>query len=314
MISKSHSPLTLPRLLRGLRTRAVMYSQGIASLVPKIVYGNSAGLTQNLGAQRQLARLRAKYQDTRALVDREPYRDQAAFLQENGYVHVNASNDSALLTRVRLRVSDHLNDAARCVVVTGGATRFIPEPLAAIPELTRLLTDDVRQLILAYYGCALRIESVRVWRNYHVPSVDQNTDDRFSNTFHHDNCPVTGLRVFVLLNDGVTRETGAFRFHDRRTSERLIRSMGYFHRNALPKWVRRRLIDPRTLRYFEGNTGDTCICNTQQCLHGASVPGPGTHRDILQFEIYPAEGPLLGEDALFSNLPRDAEVLALRAN
>lgn len=129
--------------------------------------------------------------------------------------------------------------------------------------------------------------------------------------FHHDYLPVTSLRVFVLLSDNVTRETGAFRFHDKSTSRQIIRKMGYFHRYLLTNSMRKRLINPETLNYFEGNIGDSCIVNTQECLHAASIPKLGSHRDMLEFVIYPITGPLSHGQELFEKAPDDYQVLVL---
>ena len=60
-----------------------------------------------------------------------------------------------------------------------------------------------------------------------------------------------------------------------------------------------------TTKYFEGNIGDACICNVQECLHAASVPKEGTFRDILQFEIHPDSGGFKDKKKLFENVPKD---------
>src|SRR5205814_176265 len=151
-----------------------------------------------------------------------------------------------------------------------------------IPEIAELLSDAVCRTLLSYYRCAFRLQAVQVWRNHHVPQIDNDRDDVFSNTFHNDGTPATGVHLLVLLNDGVTRETGAFRFHDRAASERIMRSLGYFHRGLMTEGMKAALLDPRSLQYFEGNTGDALLCNTQHCLHAASVPRAGAFRDMLQ--------------------------------
>ena len=76
--------------------------------------------------------------------------------------------------------------------------------------------------------------------------------------------------------------------------------------------MRQRLINPFTLKFFEGNLGDVCICNTQECLHAASVPKLGTFRDMLQFEIYPTSGAVLMVEDVLKNLPPDNALLALK--
>jgi hypothetical protein len=303
--------LTPRRIAAGLLRRLRTYTEGIGSAAPKLLYGNSAGFAQNFGPRREHTRLRRAFTDERGILGQEPYVGRARQLKTVGALRIPATADQGLKTRVRDRVSQCFEDSALSIASPNGATRHLIDPLRSVPELAGFLTEDLRRTIAEYYGCALRVESVRVWRNHHVPGVNADVEDKFSNTFHEDNCPVSGLRVFVLLTDGVTRETGALRFHDKKVSERLVRSLEYFHRDAMLPYVRRKLVDPRTLQYFEGNIGDTCVCNTQECLHAASIPKAGTFRDMLQFEVYPAPGSYREGAELFSDVPPDREVLAL---
>lgn len=302
--------LTPARIVRGLYARARLYADGIGSIVPKLVYGNSAGFKNNFVAIRGLAKLRAAFRGDRAALAAEPYAAYARDLETNGYLAPTAAaaDDVRLVTAATRRL---LEDPHSSVPSPNGASVFVVDPIQRVPDLVRLLTAQTRRIIAAYYGCAFRIQSVRVWRNHHVPGVDNERDDQFSNTFHNDGYPVTGLRVFVLLSDGVTRETGALRLHDRATSAGIMRSLGQFHRQVVPPRVRRRLLNPQTLRFFEGDSGDICICNTQHCLHAASVPKAGTFRDMLQFEIYPAAGALASDPELLAAIPPDDEVRAM---
>ena len=301
------------RLVAGIGSRISIYGRGIAEMLPRLVFGNGAGLRNNLAPQRELARLRRAFDSGDVNLAEEPFASRAASLQDQGFVLAGRSVDRALIDGIRVEVSRLLADPGAFVPSPNGATQFIFDPLAAIPAVRQLLTPELCRTIAAYYGCALRVESVRLWRNHHVPGIDADRDDRFSNTFHHDGYAVTGLRVFILLSDGVNRETGALRLHDRRTSASIVRSLGYFHRARLAPGTRARLRDPATLRFFEGDAGDTCIANTQQCLHAASVPRAGSHRDMLQFEVYPAAGPYDAGARLFEGLPADLELLKMRA-
>ena len=135
--------------------------------------------------------------------------------------------------------------------------------------------------------------------------------DTFSNTFHNDHSPVTGLRVFILLSDNVTRETGATRFHNKVRSKEIVRSLKYFHRFKLSNESIKQLNDPNKLKYFEGGIGDVCICNTQECLHAASIPKKGTLREILQFEVYPVARNIESKETIFEMVLEDTELRIL---
>ena len=66
------------------------------------------------------------------------------------------------------------------------------------------------------------------------------------------------------------------------------------------------MLDPETLRYFEGNIGDSCLVNTQECLHAAGIPSPGSYRDVVQFEITPAYEDV-GKDEIYDAMPEDPQ-------
>jgi hypothetical protein len=299
------------RLARGLWSRTRTYGQGLGSIVPKLIYGNSAGFRNNFGPAQELGRFRRTSALPVSGLREEPYAGHAATLRHCGYLIFRSKHDALLVHSIRDAVTRAITDPARSVASANGATRHLLDPLSAIPELGELLTEDFCRTITSYYGCPMKVKSVRVWRNHHVPHSDPNRHEVFSNTFHHDATPVTGLRIFVLLCDGVTRETGAFRFHDKRNSAGIIRSLGYFHRDAMPTKTRQRLVDPAKLQFFEGDMGDACICNTQECLHAASIPKAGSFRDILQFEIMPAATPAPSRRALLANVPPDEEILKM---
>ena len=145
---------------------------------------------------------------------------------------------------------------------------------------------------------------MRLWRNVHVPP-EFAEQDVYSNLWHNDPHSVTTMRLFVYLSDGVTRETGALRFHSIANTKRIIRA-GYVRRRAILPPARRLLDDPRLVMYFEGGLGATCLLNPQLCLHAASVPREGAHRDIVQFNLAPWDQPLSPSWA--RELPPDPDV------
>ena len=112
-----------------------------------------------------------------------------------------------------------------------------------------------------------------------------------------------------MLKDKVTKTSGALRFHNKKDSKKIMRS-GFFSRYTQTQNKIEKLTNPRTLKFFEGNAGDCVIINTQECLHAASIPKEGAYRDILQFEIYPDEGPIKKFDELM-RIPPDKEVINL---
>src|SRR5436305_391580 len=70
--------------------------------------------------------------------------------------------------------------------------------------------------------------------------------------------------------------------------------------------ARRLLDDPGLVKHFEGGLGATCLLNPQLCLHAASVPREGAHRDIVQFNLAPSDRAL--SPAWASELPPDPDI------
>ena len=68
----------------------------------------------------------------------------------------------------------------------------------------------------------------------------------------------------------------------------------------MSKSAREKLLDPQTIEYFEGNMGDAALCNTQECLHAASIPEEGSFRDMIQFVIHPSKQPIISKEDMFS--------------
>ncbi|HEV2145975.1 MAG TPA: hypothetical protein VGR37_01015 [Longimicrobiaceae bacterium] len=299
------------RIRRGISNRVTTYLGGVQAIVPRLIYGNAAGFRNNREPMRELRAFRAEFARHGNAVPGEPYASSARFLRESGYLLIERRYQGPHFDTMRARYAELMEDPERSASTSTGATRFILDPVAGIPELRHLLTEELEQTLLAYYGTYFRIEGVRAWRNHHVPNVSV-TDDVFSNTFHCDAFPVTGLRLFVYFNDGVNRDTGAFRFHDKASTREIVRSPGYFRRNMLSRSIKERLLDPHRLRILEGDAGASMLCNVQECLHAAGVPRPGSHRDIVQLLIAPTNEPYAERGELFDRIPEDREILAMK--
>lgn len=284
----------------------------LRSLVNQLIYfyyGNTAGLRNNIGAKSELKNFRkfyAKY--NKPLQCSEEAIEDAAHLTDQGFVLIDNLIDKESINQAVQKTQHIFNDPKLHVPEKNGAMLHAINP-SSCNEYKNLFNNRLKETLYSYYNCAYRIQSIRVWRNLHVGSVDQNKDDVFSNTFHNDACKATSLRIFILLKDGVNRKTGAFRFHNKFMSKRLLRS-NYFSRYKQNNKIINKLIDPKSINYFEGDAGDCAIVNTQECLHAASIPELNSYRDILQFEVYVDDGPIKPNEELF-DMPDDDEILSL---
>ncbi|MCR9191718.1 MAG: hypothetical protein NXI01_03575 [Gammaproteobacteria bacterium] len=307
-----HKSITLLKNIHCYTSQKIKYiRKGTLSIPTKLWYANTISYKNNFGPRREIARFQKKFSSAERALLGNTHKPHAALLQKNGFYIPQSNHSKTLLLKIKSKVQQYMETEQHSVMNSTNASRFLRDPLDKIPEIKQFLSEDILRIIASYYGCACKIDRLQIWRNYHVPEADQKETEKFSNFFHHDNFPVTGLRVFVILSDKVTRETGAFRFHDKNTSRQMIRRLRYFHRYLLSKKMQQRLHDPKTLQFFEGNCGDICIVNPQECLHSATVPKLGTHRDMLQFVIYPSQDPLrLGQD-IFDNVPHSCQELLL---
>lgn len=269
--------------------------------IPRIVYGNDAGFFNNYLARKELKRIQKRIPSKHFAEN-----SRAQFLLENGYLHINKKVNADLLEEIARKYQLLLHDDKYSKFIgprVKEAARGIAEPMRHIPELHFLLTDEVKQLVEGYYQAHFKVLHVRCWRNNNVNSSKAH-QDVYSNLWHNDQDPVTLLRYFVYLSDGVNAETGALRLHSIPNTRQLMRK-GYLRRRAIIGPAARMIEDKKYMMIWEGNRGSACLVNPQLCLHRASVPK--NYRDMIQFTLAPAAEPL--KDSWYLELPPDPDAL-----
>jgi len=277
---------------------------GIACIPSRLIYGNIAGLRNNFFPLQELK----KYQKTSNVTLKQiPFAATAAadLLNEEGAYLLKSNYTEELLETIHKKYIEMMGNDLYSTPSPNGCSRYLKDSDKNIPELKKLISTQVQEILMAYYGCYFTISEISAWRNYHIPQINIATEntkyDVFSNTFHHDDHARTSLRLFVLLSDGVTKNTGAFRYHNKTNSKKIVKSLGFFSRPYMSKAAREKLLDPKTIKYFEGNMGDAALCNTQECLHAASIPEKkDSFRDMVQFVIHPSKQPAISKEDMFS--------------
>lgn len=264
--------------IRGALIKIKFIIFGIINLPSYIIFGNSAGYLNNILSIRDINKI-IKYRNFNRISQ------QTIYLVDNGY-YIFELPQKDLIYKIKNQVDDCLNDPSKFYYSNNGKSKIIKNSfrIDGIIELLRGVDNIIREY---YCGKSYKIKSIRIWQNLSVDNIKENDHDVFSNTFHCDNYKISGLRVFYYLNDGVNRDTGAFRFHSKPNTQSIMKSFGYLHRAITLGRMKRKITNPLTLKYFEGGLGSAAIVNTQQCLHAASVPKMGSYRNIIQFEIYP---------------------------
>jgi hypothetical protein len=165
--------------------------------------------------------------------------------------------------------------------------RYLRDAHLQIPDLPRLLTEEVARVIEATYGCPFRVRSVRAYRNTGLAGLDPSVE-LYANHWHLDPEVTCDLRYFVYLSDA-TVDSGALETIDR-PSTRLVLRSGYIDRNHV-LGRSRRLLGERSVVH-DGARGTGILLDAQRVLHRAGTCLPGRHRDIVQFWIAPSPVPL----------------------
>jgi hypothetical protein len=296
-ISSKHN--FIKSILSKLKWTAI----GIANIPSRIIYANTAGLLNNFFPLRELKKF--KNTSNVSLQQIQPAAIRAAdLLHKEGAYLIRSNYPEGLLKTIHKKYVEMIKNDLYSTPSPNGCSRYLKNADKNIPELKELISTKLQEILKVYYGCYFTISDISAWRNHHVPEINIATEnakyDVFSNTFHHDALPRTSLRLFVLLSDGVTKNTGAFRYHNKTNSEKIVKSLGFFSRPYMSKSAREKLLDPQTIEYFGGNMGDAALCNTQECLHAASIPEEGSFRDMIQFVIHPSKKPIISKEDMFS--------------
>ena len=160
-----------------------------------------------------------------------------------------------------------------------------------IPELKKLLTQEVINLVRSYYnGGNFKIIEANAWRNYYWGARGVKKDI-VSNLPHNDFSRIDKLRIFVFLSDGVTKANGATKIFSKSFSKKIMRS-GFFNRN-LVLWPASKLIKKDEFAYYmEGDNGFSFAFNPQLTLHQAGLVAEGKYRDAICFTFVSSEVPL----------------------
>jgi hypothetical protein len=253
-----------------------------------MLFGNDSGWTNNILGRRHLARSRRNS----GAVDVRGARGVDLMKRER-YVRFDNHIDAELVAAVAKQFDELVARDEECSDLGAGvpaAHRYLREPNQKIPDLHRLLTDEVAATIRAYYGSNFRVRSIRAYRNQSLDDEVLNLDV-FGNLWHMDPELVCDLRYFVYLSPTVTVEQGALELMGVDAARRVTRT-GYIRRNKVVGPARRYLADQSRGSAIDGSRGTAVLIDAQRCLHRAGVPAKGELRDMVQFWITPSHQPM----------------------
>ena len=162
--------------------------------------------------------------------------------------------------------------------------RRIPDVAKNIPRVIDVVNPRVCRLISGYYRRDFRITNITCWRNYHVPPAVSSERELFSYRWHCDTGNVSKLTLFVMLTD-TSNNHGPTHSLTKQRTRYLIRT-GYRNRNRYHH-SSQEMEEPPHVSKATGARGTALLLNATQCLHRASIPRAGNHRDMLSVGIEP---------------------------
>jgi len=147
------------------------------------IYGNGAGLVNNIRAELLLRRARKGTPPSTAVRGDDP---RVEFMRREGYLKFTPGYDPELLGIVASKFRRAVEDPAASY--SGKYHIAILEPMKRIPELRSLLTDEVQGLLCAHLGSNIRVKQVNCWRILPAPDYD-GKKEVYSNFWHCDEFP-----------------------------------------------------------------------------------------------------------------------------
>ena len=151
------------RVMGRLALRMRNAVRGVAGLVPTMIFGNHAGLWNNLGAQFELRRLRKHCREELISSGEIPDEVQtsANFMRKEGYLQLAPRYDDVLLERILAQYNDRIEAPENSVSPdpTRVTTRRLLNPAHQIPEFKELINEEVKAVLQDYYRTFFKIDN-----------------------------------------------------------------------------------------------------------------------------------------------------------
>jgi len=281
---------------KSLKYLPILFSI-ISSFPSRIFFGNALSFKNNLKPIFNDFKIKKK---PRALSE----------INEVGFKKINYNLDKNIIEQISARYIKLINNKDCSNFYSNKKKKFIINPLQNIPEIKELI-NIFKDEILNYYGGQFVIKQIRAFRNFTDDSFDwKRPRYLYSNLWHFDDFESNKLKVFVLLNDKIDKDSGCTKIITKKNSKKLIRNFKFMHTSLVNEKFENYLEKKNLINYCSGNKGDVYIMNTQNCLHSASIPIKKEFRDVICFEIYPN----YGKDERIFSLEKDHFVNNLAHN
>jgi len=246
-------------------------SRVLKSLPSRLLFGNLQTLSNNI----------------KPLLSKDVNFESDNEIIKKGFKKYANKCDYEIITKIFNKYNFFINDKNNSISTPNKKKKFVKDPLKNIPEI-KLILPTIKEILNNYYKDGFIIDQVKAWRNFSDDMYyEKKKNYIYSNIWHFDEFQIDKLNIFILLNDGINPETGATRILDIETTKKIIRSFTFLDTSIKMTNMEKNIKLNNQINYLEGNLGDICLFNATRCLHAASIPKPGTMRDVIQFEVYP---------------------------
>ena len=240
----------------------------------RMLWGNDSGIFNNLSGRKSIKRATRNFPHVVNLLD-----NGFSLLGYDFHDRDLIKNITKEFNYAVAEVESRTPESRKVVII---------EPLLRkIPLVKKILSYKLREILDNYYGAdSWKLYRAEAWRNYYWG--EPTGKEIHSDLMHNDYDSTEILRVFIYLNDGITRENGATKLLSSIDTRSTMRR-GYVTRYKMTK-SSRKLMESRSI-YMEGDSGFSFIFNPQLCLHAAGRTKPNGIRDVVVLSFCKSEKP-----------------------
>lgn len=252
--------------------------------VGKRIFGNTTGVVRSISGRSTL--------NTRMNLELKENNPELYHLKKHGFTKFKNSYEKSIINELSERFNKLIENDKTSIPIGGYKgkinSKAILEPEKCFPEIAKLITKEIKEIVSGYYNTNYKIKYIFCGRNYSVPVEIQKDKEMFSNFWHMDRNNSSELKFFVYLSD-VTEKDGPFHIQSKIRTKELIK-MGFGNRThyELPLDI---LEDPLYVNKMTGPKGTTIFGNVTTCLHRAGIPEDGHYRDMVQIFFVPSDKP-----------------------
>ena len=151
----------------------------------------------------------------------------------------------------------------------------------AVDKIINVKLKNKLEEIEKYYNSKILPAYICLRRNVYYEKI--NNIDLFSDNFHNDAYTCTHLKIFINLMDTKV-EHGPMKIVSKKNLRRFIKNSSYKDRSDYNETNVKDLVFDNT-----GKIGECLLFDPTNCMHRASIPQKGFHRDylIITFVCFP---------------------------